>query len=138
MAKIKLWLSSLLACLDPMGSTEVLNCVISVQPYRFRVLLKAELLDTEVLAEDSDHLHWLPLHQVYLPSTVEQLGVQVLQALQQKGNLVEFAVFCCGSFTVKYKQRQQLASLVQCGNLKAFIIMESYAIPEPQYVYSFL
>ena len=100
-----------------MSSTEVLYCVISVQPYRFRVLLEAELLDTEVLAEDSDHLHWLPLHHVELPPAVPQLSVDILHALQQEGNLVKLAVVGGWSLTIEDKDWQQLGSLVFCSFL---------------------
>ena len=67
-----------------MGPAVVLDGVVSVQPDGLRVLVKTEVLDTELFAQDSDHFHRVPLNQVDFPATIPELGVQVLYTLQQE------------------------------------------------------
>ena len=105
MVRVPQGLPDTLHHLDPLRPTESLDGAVSVLPDCLAVLVETEPADGEVLADHLDHLHWLALNQVQLAPVVPELRVQVLQTLQQEGNLVESAVFCCRSFTIKYEHR---------------------------------
>ena len=133
--------------LNPVSSAVVLDSVVPVQPDGLAVLVKTDFLHSEELAEDLDHVLRLSLHQVEFTAVVPELGVEILQTLQQKLELVVFTVFGGGCLPVKYKPRndsqfssqegsshlqgQQLASLVLGRFLQALIVMKSQSISKP-------
>ena len=115
-----------------MGPAVVLDSVVPVQPDGLRVLIETKVLDTELLAENFDHVHRVSLHQVDFPTTEEKLGVQILETLQQEGNLVVFTVISGWSFSIKNKYRKQLADLGASSNSQALIVVQSQAVPKPE------
>ena len=65
---------------------------------------------------------------------IPELGVDVLEALEEEGHLVVATVLRSGRLAVEDEDGKELAGLVLCGLHQRLVVMEPQPIPEPEHI----
>ena len=65
---------------------------------------------------------------------IPELGIDVLEALEEEGHLVVATVLRGGRLAVEDEDGKQLAGSVLRGLHQRLVVMESQSIPEPKHI----